>query len=68
VLNEAEENHNLYNSNNQFSGETTINELSHLFLEAASAVARSNNSALKGSFAKKIPFSCSEAITSYFLC
>jgi hypothetical protein len=41
--------------------------LSHLFLEDVLTVARFSNSALKDSFAKGIPFSCSQAIISSFL-
>jgi hypothetical protein len=66
ALNEAEDNTNLYTSNNLFRGETTV-RLSSLFLENVLSLVRFSKSALRDLFAKEISFTCSQTIISAFL-
>jgi hypothetical protein len=55
VVNNAEDNHNLYTRNNLFVGEITISEVVYLFLEDVLAMVRFSNSALNDPFTKGIP-------------
>jgi hypothetical protein len=52
VVNNAEDNHNLYTRNNLLGGEITIYEIVYLFSEDMLAMARFSNSALNDPSAK----------------
>jgi hypothetical protein len=52
VVNNAEDNHNLYTRNNLFGGEITTYEIVYLFFEDVLTMARFSNSALNNPSAK----------------